>query len=118
MAAVMRSLEVRRSFTEAVHVVVQHIPRGRVATYADVAMAVGRPGAARAVGQVMRTKPDTKATPCHRVVSSTGMLGGYNGSDAVSPKKMARLKEEGVRVLADGTVVDFAAVRWVPPLRR
>lgn len=106
------------SFAEAVHRVVQRIPRGRVATYGDVAMAVGRPGAARAVGQVMRTNPDTEVTPCHRVVSSTGLLGGYQGSDAVSPTKIARLREEGVKVLPDGTVVGFAAVRWVPPLRR
>ena len=59
--------------------VVRRIPVGKVATYGDVAEAAGRPGAARAVGNIMRTAggPDV---PCHRVVAAAGKLGGYGGN--------------------------------------
>ena len=58
--------------------VVRRIPVGRVATYGDVAALAGRPGAARAVGNIMRGcgRPDV---PCHRVIAAGGRLGGYGG---------------------------------------
>lgn len=54
------------------------IPRGEVRTYAQVASAVGRPGAARAVGEVMRTNPIPVLIPCHRVVRTGGSIGNYS----------------------------------------
>ena len=65
-------------FTSRVLSTVRRIPPGRVATYGDVAEIAGRPGAARAVGNIMR---DCKArdVPCHRVVAAAGRLGGYGG---------------------------------------
>ena len=54
------------------------IPRGQVRTYAEVAAAVGRPRAARAVGEVMRTNPIPVLIPCHRVVRSGGAIGNYS----------------------------------------
>jgi O-6-methylguanine DNA methyltransferase len=82
----------RSDFAARVLSVVRRIPRGRVATYGDVAAIAGRPGAARAVGNIMRTcgRPDV---PCHRVVAAEGRLGGYGGSETV---KRALLIEEGV----------------------
>jgi O-6-methylguanine DNA methyltransferase len=55
------------------------IPRGQVATYADLARRVGRPKAFRAVGNTMRTNPIPIAIPCHRVVGSDGSLTGFGG---------------------------------------
>jgi len=55
------------------------IPRGQVRSYADLARLVGRPGAARAVGQAMARNPLAIVVPCHRVVASDGTLGGYGG---------------------------------------
>ncbi|HXK33250.1 MAG TPA: methylated-DNA--[protein]-cysteine S-methyltransferase, partial [Dehalococcoidia bacterium] len=55
------------------------IPRGATASYADLARRVGRPGAARAVGNVMRTNPLPLVVPCHRVVGSNGSLTGFGG---------------------------------------
>lgn len=55
------------------------IPRGATASYADLARRVGRPGAARAVGNVMRTNPLPLVVPCHRVVGSDGSLTGFGG---------------------------------------
>lgn len=55
------------------------IPRGEVATYGELARRAGRPGAARAVGNTMRTNPIPIVIPCHRVVASGGSLGGFGG---------------------------------------
>ena len=74
--------------------VVRRIPPGRVATYGDVAALAGRPRAARAVGNIMRTcaRPDV---PCHRVIAAGGRLGGYGGNEML---KRALLAAEGVTV--------------------
>lgn len=101
-------------FQAAVHKVVQLVPKGRVITYGDVAMAVGVPGASRAVGGVMRSNPDTHATPCHRVVKSDGTVGWYAGGRTRAGEKIARLRAEGVPVRPDGRIENFETVRWAP----
>lgn len=53
------------------------IPRGRVRSYADVARALGRPGATRAVARACASNPVALVIPCHRVVRADGGLGGY-----------------------------------------
>lgn len=53
------------------------IPAGRAARYADVARAVGRPAATRAVGTAVGANPIACLIPCHRVLQSTGAFGGY-----------------------------------------
>ena len=79
-------------FTARVLSCVRRIPSGRVATYGDVAAMAGRPGAARAVGNIMRTcgSPDI---PCHRVIAAGGRLGGYGGNEDI---KRVMLLAEGV----------------------
>ena len=68
------------------------IPRGQVRTYAEVASSVGRPRAARAVGEVMRTNPIPVLIPCHRVVRSGGAIGNYTPHPDI---KRRLLIEEG-----------------------
>lgn len=63
-------------FQREVIAAVQSIPRGKTLTYGEVALLAGRPGAARAVGQVMARNPFAIVIPCHRVVSRKG-LGGF-----------------------------------------
>lgn len=78
-------------FRTRVLAIVAKIPRGETLTYKQVAIAAGNPGAARAVGAIMKTNfnPDI---PCHRVIRSDGTAGGYNrGAD----KKIERLRSEG-----------------------
>ena len=58
------------------------IPYGEVRTYGDVARAIGRPRATRAVGQANHVNPWPIIVPCHRVVAANG-LGGYGGGLAV-----------------------------------
>lgn len=58
------------------------IPRGRAATYAQVAKAVGRPAATRAVGTAVGANPIAVLIPCHRVLQATGAFGGYRWGPA------------------------------------
>lgn len=81
-------------FTARVLSVVRRIPPGRVATYGDVAALAGRPGAARAVGNIMRDCGRADI-PCHRVIAAGGRLGGYGGNETL---KRALLVAEGVTV--------------------
>jgi methylated-DNA-[protein]-cysteine S-methyltransferase len=68
------------------------IPRGEVRTYGEVALEVGHPGAARAVGEVMRTNRIPVLIPCHRVVRSGGDVGQYS-PDPIMKRRL--LKAEG-----------------------
>ena len=68
------------------------IPKGETRTYGEVAAAVGHPGAARAVGTVMKHNFDT-SVPCHRVVRADGRVGGYNRGG--EKRKQALLRREG-----------------------
>lgn len=65
------------AFQERVWQALRAIPRGTTASYADIAEAIGRPTAARAVARACATNPVALAIPCHRVVRSDGGLSGY-----------------------------------------
>lgn len=66
-------------FQKGVLELVATIPPGETLTYGEVAERLGRPGAARAVGQALKANPFPLIIPCHRVVGSRG-LGGYSSS--------------------------------------
>ena len=99
----------KNTFTEKIYALTRTIPKGKVATYGQLARLAGKPGAARAVGAAMRTNPDIPKTPCHRVVASDGSLTGYSAGHGVSTKKKMLL-EEGVTF--KGTRVDLAVSGW------
>jgi methylated-DNA-[protein]-cysteine S-methyltransferase len=82
------------AFQRDVWRVLQSLPYGSVATYAEVAKLVGRPRAARAVGNANHANPWPVFVPCHRVVASHG-LGGYGGGPDL---KRFLLALEGVEV--------------------
>ena len=71
------------------------IPYGQVRTYGQVAAAIGRPRAARAVGRALATNPMPIVIPCHRVVDRQGRLHGYGGPGGVAAKAWL-LRLEGV----------------------
>lgn len=71
------------------------IPRGEVRSYARVAKALRKPTASRAVGQACGRNPVPLVVPCHRVISSTGALGGFSG-DLRWKRRLLEL--EGVRL--------------------
>lgn len=97
------------TFRERVYSLTKKIPRGRVATYGQIARLAGSPKAARAVGMFMKTNPDAPRTPCHRVVASDGSLTGYSGAGGVLKKKTMLISE---RVHFKGEKVDLARSRW------
>jgi prevent-host-death family protein len=70
------------------------IPAGQVRTYRQVALALGEPGAARAVGTACARNPLPLLIPCHRVVRSDGGLGGYSLRGGVELKRRL-LQDEG-----------------------
>jgi O-6-methylguanine DNA methyltransferase len=94
------------TFSARVLAVVRRIPIGRVASYGDVAALAGRPGAARAVGNIMRSCASPNV-PCHRVIAANGRLGGYGGNEAL---KRALLIAEGITV-SGSSVRNLAAVK-------
>ena len=71
------------------------IPRGRVKTYAQVAKAIGKPNAVRAVANAIGKNPYAPKIPCHRVIRSDGSLGGYSGKGGVKTKRFL-LQKEGI----------------------
>ncbi len=75
------------------------IPFGEVMSYGKLARAVGKPGAARAVGQVMAHNPLPLFFPCHRVVAHNGRLGGFTGGQGL---KIRLLEFEGWQVKGRG----------------
>ncbi len=64
-------------FADKVKQIVRDIPEGKTMTYAQVAAIAGSPGAARAVGSIMKNNYDP-TVPCHRVIRSDGRVGEYN----------------------------------------
>lgn len=82
-------------FFKRVYEIAAKIPKGKVATYGQLAALAGSPRAARAVGKCMRSNMDPNTVPCHRVVGSDGSLTGYAFGNGV-PLKEKMLRAEGV----------------------
>ena len=88
---------------ERVYAAVREIPRGRVATYGQIARMIGRPRAARAVGYALSAAPPD--VPCHRVVNHCGRTApGW-------PEQAFLLAREGVEFKPDGRV-DLKRFQW------
>ncbi len=88
--------------TKRIYEAVKKIPKGRVATYAQVAEMAGDKKMARAVGNALHKNPDPSTIPCHRVVNSKGELAGEYAFGGAW-KQAEILKSEGVNVI-DGKV--------------
>jgi len=80
----------QETFREKVLNIVGKIPQGKTLTYIEVAKRAGSPKASRAVGNILN-KNYNPAIPCHRVIRSDGMSGGYNRG---AKKKIELLKKE------------------------
>jgi O-6-methylguanine DNA methyltransferase len=73
---------------------VRRVPWGRATSYGGVARAIGRRGAARAVGGAIGRNPIGLAIPCHRVVAGDGSIGGYGGDWFGSREALLEIKRE------------------------
>ncbi|MDE6060845.1 MAG: MGMT family protein [Clostridia bacterium] len=100
------------SFYDKVYDVVKQIPKGRVATYGQIAVLCGSPRASRAVGYALHFNPDPEHTPCFRVVNR---FGGCAEAFAFGGKAVqaARLEEDGIEVNED-FIVDLEKYQWNP----
>jgi methylated-DNA-protein-cysteine methyltransferase-like protein len=95
---------------QRIYEVVRRIPRGRVATYGQVASLAGLAGHARQVGYALHALPEGSTVPWHRVVNARGgiSLRSMPGAELVQQQLLAR---EGVRLDAKGRV-RLSQVRW------
>ena len=80
-------------FAKKVYRVVLTIPLGEVRSYKWVASKVGRPAAARSVGQILKRNPCPLIIPCHRVIKAKGKLGGYRWGNK-NEQKLLELEKE------------------------
>ena len=94
--------------------IVRRIPRGRVATYGQVAHLAGLPGRARQVGYAMSAVPDHSDIPWHRVINARGEVSRRSGGSAFERIQRALLEAEGIAFDAQDRV-SLPQFRWDPP---
>ena len=80
-------------FQKQVYEAACRIPYGETKSYGQLAEEIGRPGAARAVGQALGANPVPILIPCHRVVAADGGLGGFSGGIKTKEKLLAMEKK-------------------------
>ena len=102
----------KSTFNEKVYALLRKVPKGKVTTYKNLANKLGT-RAYRAVGRAMAINPYAPRTPCHRVVSSDGTIGGFSGTKDPNSepimRKIALLKKEGVEV-KNNKIVNFRKI--------
>ena len=84
-------------FQQKVWQYLKNIPRGKVKTYKQVAIALKSPKSARAVANACGKNPYAPKIPCHRVIRSDRGLGGYSGKGGIR-KKLELLRSEKVKI--------------------
>ena len=79
------------------------IPKGKVATYGQIASFLGNKNLSRVVGNILHNNPDPENIPCHRVVNRKGELSNaYAFGGSTAQRKL--LEQEGITFEADGTI--------------
>jgi methylated-DNA-protein-cysteine methyltransferase-like protein len=104
-----------RSGWDRIYAVVRRIPRGRVATYGQVARLAGRPGHARQVGYALAALEVDSEVPWHRVVNARGRI-SLRGDGHAAAMQRARLEVEGVAFSAGA--LSLRRFQWRPRLAR
>jgi methylated-DNA-protein-cysteine methyltransferase related protein len=102
---------VNAALAERIQGLVRKIPRGRVATYGQIASLAGAPRHARFVGAVLRRLPEGSLAPWHRVLGAGGRLSLARFAPHAAQTQRMRLEREGVRVTGRGRV-DLARYGW------
>ena len=85
----------KTQLSEIIYAAVRHIPRGKTATYSQIAALAGNRNLRRYVGNVLHKNPDNSFTPCHRVVNAKGFCSGsfaFGGPEA----QQTKLEAEGI----------------------
>ena len=92
-----------KDYFNKVYDMVAKIPKGKVATYGQIAQMLGNPRGARTVGWAMQVTPKELNIPCHRVVNKKGMLAPHYVFGS-SETQRALLEEEGIEFLENGCI--------------
>ena len=99
------------SLNDKVYKFVKNIPRGKVATYGQIALHLGNRNLARAVGNILHGNPDPEHIPCHRVVNSKGQLSRSYAFGGIEAQRRL-LESEGV-VFKNNQVVDLSVSQMI-----
>ena len=99
------------SLNDKVYEFVKNIPRGKVATYGQIALHLGNRNFARAVGNILHRNPDPEHIPCHRVVNSKGQLSQSYAFGGIEAQRHL-LESEGV-VFKNEQVVDLSVSQMI-----
>ena len=100
----------RATFYDRVYEFVRSVPRGRVVTYGQVALELGSPAAARAVGYALYNLPGASDVPWWRVVNARGGI-SHRGRGLAADFQRERLEGEGVRFDFEGNL-RLREYRW------
>lgn len=106
LADIVLDLEGQSAFHLRVYAIARAIPPGDTSTYGEVARAMGEPGAARAVGKALGENPWPIVVPCHRVLGSSGSMGGFSAPGG-SATKARLLTIEKAKTSAAPTLFDL-----------
>jgi methylated-DNA-protein-cysteine methyltransferase related protein len=104
---------IRPSTHQRIYAVVSRIPRGRVATYGQIARLANLPGQARLVGYALSALPEKSRVPWHRVVNARGQISPRRGGGPEAAIQRHLLEREGVRFDARNSI-PVGAFRWRP----
>ena len=96
---------------EKVYAFVKRIPRGKVATYGQIALHLGNRNFARVVGNILHKNPDPEHIPCHRVVNNKGQLSQSYAFGGIEAQRRL-LVSEGV-VFKNDLVVDLSVSQMI-----
>jgi methylated-DNA-protein-cysteine methyltransferase-like protein len=99
---------------EAIEAAVCKVPRGRVATYGEIAFEAGFPRHARQVGQVLSQLEPDSGVPWHRVINAKGEISPRG--DGCVDEHRRRLEAEGVEFKANGRI-DLRRFGWLPSIQ-
>lgn len=104
-----------KNFYEQVYDLVARIPTGRVMTYGQIAVLLGKPTAARAVGYALHLTPAGVKIPWQRVINSQGKISPRGAADIVHEPQLQRLllEQEGVHFDGQGKI-DLDKYLWEP----
>ena len=107
----MRNTIVSYDINDKVYEFVKSIPRGKVATYGQIALYLGNRNFARVVGNILHNNPDPEHIPCHRVVNVQGQLSRAYAFGGIEAQRRL-LVSEGV-VFKNEQVVDLSVSQMI-----
>ncbi len=99
-------------FSKNLYGLCRQIPKGRVSSYKVLAEKLNTKSY-RAVGQALKRNPNPISTPCHRIVSSSGLIGGFKGKNSGKEikEKIKLLEKEGVKI-KNNKIIDFEKILY------